>query len=99
VGSAVENASPAYASTTAAPHEYFDQTGDVGTGFVYKAGVFTEVTVPPDSFVTGTTAYGINNLGQVVGVANVNASMPEPSSVLVFGGGLVVLLLWRRIPS
>jgi hypothetical protein len=30
--------------------------------------------------------YGINNLGQVVGVANVNASMPEPSSVLLFGG-------------
>jgi uncharacterized membrane protein len=66
-------------------------------GFFYSAGVFKGIALPPDSFVSETTAYGINNAGQIVGTANFNESMPEPSSVFLLGGCLVGIALRYRI--
>ena len=40
-------------------------TAVFGNGFVYDAGVYTDVIIP--TATAGTTGYGINNVGQVVG--------------------------------
>ena len=40
-------------------------TAVFGNGFVYNAGVYTDVIIP--TATAGTTAYGLNNVGQVVG--------------------------------
>ncbi len=73
-------------------------------GFLYNGGTFTQIDVP-GSLDSGIL--GINNAGQIVGAfsnlpedlvghAFLATPIPEPSTWLLLGSGLVSLVIWRR---
>ena len=75
-------------------------------GFLKDGATFTTINVPG---ATDTIAFGINDAGQIVGrqfgqqgsVSGFLATpqVPEPSTWLLFGLGLVGLVSWRRRPT
>ncbi|HEY3197518.1 MAG TPA: PEP-CTERM sorting domain-containing protein, partial [Nitrospirales bacterium] len=75
-------------------------------GFLYSGGSFTPIDVPGAS---STQANGINDAGQIVGsfddviggihgflATPVSSSIPEPSTWLLLGSGLIGLVLWSK---
>ena len=66
---------------------YFDPATH---GFLDSGGSFTPIEIPG---ATGTRAFGINTGGQIVGSSRFG--VPEPSSLLLLGFGLLGLAAWR----
>jgi uncharacterized membrane protein len=80
-----------------------DYTTDIGSsGFLLSGGVFTTIQFPGSA---ATEIYGINDSGAIVGDysdadGNVHAfiatSVPEPSSALLAGIALPLIVVWAR---
>jgi probable HAF family extracellular repeat protein len=80
----------------------FSNDNNQSSGFVLNGGVFTTIRVPGalDTFV-----YGINEAGTLVGFydtadgglhAFIATSVPEPSSALLVGTALPLIVAWAR---
>ena len=93
--------------------EDINNAGDVigysgGSGFLYHNGQMTALDslIDPSLGWTISDAYGINNVGQIIGIGNQGAFLmtphaaptPAPSSLLVLlaGGGMLALRLRRK---
>ena len=71
-----------------APYQVQADSSDHFSGYILTSGTFTSIDVPGASL---TQTFGINASGQIVGYN----SVPEPSSLLFLGVGLVALAAWR----
>jgi PEP-CTERM motif len=70
---------------------------------VLSGGVFTTIQVPG---ALDTVVYGINDAGTLVGYydtadgglhAFIATSVPEPSSLLMFGVAIPLIVVWARL--
>ena len=80
----------------------FSSDGNQASGFVLSGGVYTTIRVPG---ALDTAVYGINDSGTLVGYydtadgglhAFIATSVPEPSSALLAGIALPLIVAWAR---
>jgi probable HAF family extracellular repeat protein len=80
----------------------FSNDGNQASGFVLSGGVFTTIRVPG---ALDTAVYGINDAGTLVGFydgadgglhAFIATAVPEPSSALLAGMALPLIVAWAR---